>query len=105
LVIVRGDIARQTKTITSLQIQLENITIANTLFDYFRYIRVGVIAKTAPFKEFPRSEDALKALCRPDEVDLDDADEDVDPIEPDAQDQNVGPLPSKLHQKRRYTRL
>ena len=44
---------RQTKTITSLQIQLENITIANTFFHYFRYIRVGVIAKTAPSKEFP----------------------------------------------------
>jgi len=40
LVIVRGDTARQKKTITSLQIQLENISIPNTLFDYFRYIRV-----------------------------------------------------------------
>jgi hypothetical protein len=86
LVIVRGDIARQTKTITSLQIQLENISIANTLSDFFRYIRAVVIAKTTPSKEFPKPEDALKALRRPDEVDLDDADdEDVDQIKAEAQ--------------------
>ena len=86
LVIVRGDIARQTKTITSLQIQLEDISIANTLSDFFRYIRAVVIAKTTPSKEFPKPEDALKALRRPDEVDLDDADdEDVDQIKAEAQ--------------------
>jgi hypothetical protein len=79
LVIVRGDLA-------SLQIQLENISIANTLSDFFRYIRAGVIAKTTPSKEFPKPEDALKALRRQDEVDLDDVDdENVDQIKAEAQ--------------------
>ena len=118
LVIVRGDIARQTKMITSLQIQLENISIANTLSDFFRYIRAVVIAKTTPSKEFPKPEDALQALRRPDEVDLDDVDdEDVDQIKAEAKaDQDAGAFLSarKLNPdlmldlyrlKRRYTRL
>jgi len=74
--------------ITSLQIQLEKITIANTLFDFFHYIRAGVNTTTTPFKEFPKPEDALKALRRTDEVEDFDG-EDFDQIKAEAQDQNT----------------